>query len=464
MVSCCFLLKPFVFSAAAESLVGTGFRGLTTQQKRFKKMKGFNASLGALALCALLASCGGGGGGGSGGGSGGASGGSWLTFSPAAVDIAAFPGTPKTFTVSATSTKTIEQRLNIGVIDTKGVITPNVKLSSQSVLQYNATLTVNPTLAPGVYSGNFEIRACYDASPVVCSQPVEGSPWQVPYTIKVVDPATLSYSKWEVATTSQFFLAFFQLSYRAGNPVVLAPSPQNGQMETFTSVDVGTTWTKVATNSPTPPTRDFALATDNTTVYLSGGQSINSGAPSSQYQSDVWKFDGTTWQLKTSAAAFAGREKHVMAKVGSALYVAGGRNAGGALRDVWRSVDEGATWAKVSDTLPEIGTVSCALEWQGTLLLVGDKVATSVDGVTWNVGGGYPTSFPKGSTQCAVLNGKLFINAANANTDAVSTADLANWQLERSTTAAPAPGMAPVGGRLVVTASGGSGSTFRTVP
>ncbi|WP_208513542.1 hypothetical protein [Variovorax paradoxus] len=52
--------------------------------------------------------------------------------------------------------------------------------------------------------------------------------------------------------------------------------------------------------------------------------------------------------------------------------------------------------------------------------------------------------------------------------DVVSTTDLVNWQIERprAQTGADAPGMAAVGGRLIVITGRGTSSlaTYRTVP
>ncbi|MGJ7504390.1 hypothetical protein ACSFBF_28815 [Variovorax sp. ZT5P49] len=447
--------------------------------------KRYAASLGVLVLSCLIASCGGGGGGGGGGGfpglvtpppTGGTPppsnpAGAWLTFNPSPVELTLFPNTPKTFSVVATSTKVISAPVYVGIIEPKGVITTNIKISSAG-LQYTATMNTNPALAPGVHTGNFEVRVCYDANPLVCSQPVEGSPWQLPYKFTVIDPASLHYSGWEAAQTTPGFLDNFALSYRGGAPFVVTAGFYTNVMETWTSGDIGSTWTKVTTAQvPTPLTKGFALASDDSAIYLSGGQLSGSSA----YQNQVWKFDGTDWSQKTAAAEFPGRANHVMAKVGNALYVVAGRTTAGDVRNVWRSDNDGVNWTQVSQGLPAaLGNPTCALNWQGSLLLVGDQVATSADGATFTMASGFPSTFPKGSTQCAVLNGRLFISPTSTFSDngsgksAVSTTDLANWQLERSrlTTMGDAPGMAAINSRLVVTTGQGSSqrTTYRTVP
>ncbi|MEO6281114.1 hypothetical protein [Roseateles sp.] len=451
----------------------------------------------ATALAAALASCGGGGGSGgttqNGGGSTNSGStnnpaGAWLSFSPATVDMDVFSNMSTWFSVTATSAKTISDPINVAIIDSKGVITAKgTTVTAQSSLRYSASMNTDPALAPGVHTGSFEVRLCYD-TPLTCARPVDGSPWQLPYTIRVIDPAAQSYQSWEVAQTTPGFLDNFALSYQSGKPIVVTAGFYTHVMETWTSADIGSTWTKVTTPAaPAPLARSFALASDDTAVYLSGGQGLPTSGPATpngQYASGVWKFDCANWKLRTATAAYAGRENHVMVKVGASLFVAGGSNAGGILRDLWRSNDDGATWSKVVDTLPAaLGNPTCGLNWQGSLLLAGDAVATSPDGVNWTVHGGYPAGFPKGSVQCAVMGGRLFLVAPLFHTDfmaagagndgmhgsTVSSADLRAWKAER----APgqnlnnsAPGMAAVSGRLVV--SGGQGTSqrtvFRTVP
>ena len=431
----------------------------------------------AATVTAGLAGCGGGGGGGGGagfapvnGGNGGSTSGSWLSFSPSTVDLSVFPNTSTPFAVTATSTRTIAEPINVAIIDSKGVITPNAKVTMASALSYVASMSTNPNLAPGTYTGNFEVRLCYDA-PLTCARPVEGSPWQLPYKIRVIDPASLSYRQWEAAQTTPGFLDNFALAERNGQPVVVTAGFYTQVMETWVTADVGNSWTKVATNSPTPLRRFFALAGDGNAVYMTGGQTIT--APAGQFQNDVWKFDGTTWVKAAAGVPYPARDKHVMAKVGSTLFVVGGRNAANTLlRDVWASYDDGIQWVQVSAALPvAVGVPTCALNWQNTLLVIGEKVATSSDGANWTVHPGTPSTFPRYSTQCAVMNGKLFVNSTdvtNISRDVASTADLVNWQIEPPLgfRSGYAPGMVAIGGRLVITTGQGSSqrTTFRTVP
>lgn len=135
-----------------------------------------------------LAGCGGGGGG---GGAGGPVDNSWLSFSPATTELTTYAGESTVFRITATSSKTISGVVNVGIVDARGVVERMVSLSSPSALVYVVDLQTAATTAAGDYSGNLEVRLCRD-TPTVCSQPVEGSPWQVPYRIKVQAATNLS--------------------------------------------------------------------------------------------------------------------------------------------------------------------------------------------------------------------------------------------------------------------------------
>lgn len=124
---------------------------------------------------------------GCGGGGGGSASNGWLTFSPASSEVTAYFGESTLFRVTATSSRTISGVVNIGIFDSRGVLDPNMEIVSNE-LSYTAELHTSPTLAVGDYSGHLELRLCRD-NPVVCAQPIDGSPWRVPYRLRVL-PAT----------------------------------------------------------------------------------------------------------------------------------------------------------------------------------------------------------------------------------------------------------------------------------
>ncbi len=145
-------------------------------------MKFCRVLLASIAACVWLTSCGGGGGGGD------AASGGWLTFSPSAVDLTVYQGVPVSFTVQANSSKTIAERIYLGVIDTVGLITPNVEIVANTKTNYSATFGTNPNLSTGTHNSFLQVRICLDAA-ITCKLPYPDSPWQVPIRIKVL-PAT----------------------------------------------------------------------------------------------------------------------------------------------------------------------------------------------------------------------------------------------------------------------------------
>ena len=86
--------------------------------------------------------------------------------------------------VTATSSRTFAQSFNIGIIDTKGVVTTDVSVSGASAMSYVATLRTSPNLSAGTHTTSLEVRVCEDA-PLTCAKPFPGSPWHVPLTVQV---------------------------------------------------------------------------------------------------------------------------------------------------------------------------------------------------------------------------------------------------------------------------------------
>jgi len=111
-------------------------------------------------------------------------GGGWLTLSPSPVVLSVNQGQSQAFNVTATSSQTVAQTFSVGIYDSKGLITSDVQVNAQSQLVYVATLHTSPTLAPGTYTTNLEVRLCED-SPLTCRTQLAGSPWYLPLTITV---------------------------------------------------------------------------------------------------------------------------------------------------------------------------------------------------------------------------------------------------------------------------------------
>ena len=107
------------------------------------------------------------------------------------MEITAYPGETQKFSIVARSSKTIPGLVKAAVIDKKGVTMGDLSLLPRSELVYVAQMDLSPELAPGLYQGSFEVRVCRD-DPRVCAQPLEGSPWNVPYKITVQQSSNLT--------------------------------------------------------------------------------------------------------------------------------------------------------------------------------------------------------------------------------------------------------------------------------
>ncbi|USX16401.1 hypothetical protein NHH88_11670 [Oxalobacteraceae bacterium OTU3CAMAD1] len=370
-----------------------------------------------------------------------------------------FPGQTTNFTINALSSKTFSDVINGVITDKTGVVDANVTLSSSPPANYWARLQTRAGLTPGLHTGAFELKLCYDA-PTVCQRPVEGSPWQLPYKITVLAQSDLHYGYWEAATEGPFSggLGLGNL----GNTLVVPSIEYFDGPSTWLSTSDGSTWEKLPADGRTVPTFGHALGGDGATLYMSGGRdNATTGFP---YTNAVWKFNGSRWQQQTPAAEFSPRAQHVMLKLGADLYVMGGKKDDVALTDIWKSSDDGIHWRQLSRLPAAMGRPTCAVNWRGSLLVIGDTVMTSPDGQNWTARKTYPGNFPVRSTQCAVMNDRLFVNPSDGYGGVTySTTDLQTWQpeVERASNPFDVPGMVVVNGRLVVVM--GDGTSQRTV-
>ncbi len=147
---------------------------------------------GRLAACLMVlahAGCGGGGGGGNSGGTGtdlmpSNPEGAWLSFNPVALSVSQYEGESVQVSVTATSSRTFGAPFNVAMLDSKGVITTQVDLTSLSQLSYRAALRTSPSLGAGSHSTALEVRVCED-DPLTCARPFPGSPWRLPLAVQV---------------------------------------------------------------------------------------------------------------------------------------------------------------------------------------------------------------------------------------------------------------------------------------
>lgn len=154
----------------------------------------------AYLACALLSACGGGGSGGN-PGSAPDTGGvitptpinndPCLTLSPSPLNLTLEQGSVVGVTVHATASCNFPDVVNVGIFDSKGVISPQISVTPVSQYEYYVQVRTATGLAAGTYDGILEIRLCKD-DPLACKQPHKGSPWRLPYHIQVNLPVSWS--------------------------------------------------------------------------------------------------------------------------------------------------------------------------------------------------------------------------------------------------------------------------------
>lgn len=163
----------------------------------------------ALAMvCATLVACGGGGndGGTKESGSSSVSASSfqhaWLSFAQSELSLVSQAGSVQSFLVLATLSRLIEEILNVVIEDNGGVVIPTGTVITQLNPQnFQATLSVSPNLAVGVYRNSLTIKLCLDNSSR-CLLPVPGSPWTIPYSL-IVSP-----NAWGAQTAAPLSFAY----------------------------------------------------------------------------------------------------------------------------------------------------------------------------------------------------------------------------------------------------------------
>lgn len=139
---------------------------------------------------AMLSACGGGGGGGGSGAPSPAPAGFQLSFEPGTLNASFYEGEPTTVLVQTRASQPHSAPVQVAIIDSAGVLGTGVQITASSTLVYDASLPLSSALKAGSYSGTLEVRVCEDL-PTTCSKPVSGSPWRLPYQIKVQPQTSL---------------------------------------------------------------------------------------------------------------------------------------------------------------------------------------------------------------------------------------------------------------------------------
>src|SRR5690606_36948379 len=88
---------------------------------------------------------------------------------------------------NAKSSRLFDKPFNVAVIDSEGIVLPQISVSKQSDLEYIVGLQTK-SMAAGAHTTRLQVRLCED-DPLVCGNPLPGSPWYVPLTLEVVPAA-----------------------------------------------------------------------------------------------------------------------------------------------------------------------------------------------------------------------------------------------------------------------------------
>lgn len=196
-----------------------------------------------LLIAVLLAGCGGGGGGGSSANGGGTTTPvvtPALTFTPATVTGNVVAGTSLSVNVTAAVTRPgdfTNANVLAMVVDSAGILLPNVQLVQDSSSQYHAVLQTAPSLAPNNYKGSFSVRLCRDSA---CSSQFPGSPVALPYDITVQPAGGASFT----AVPAMPLTASIQSGGAAPASVPVAITSSDSWTATS-----GATWLKLSTTS-----------------------------------------------------------------------------------------------------------------------------------------------------------------------------------------------------------------------
>ncbi|MFA6333315.1 MAG: sialidase family protein [Methanoregula sp.] len=142
--------------------------------------------------------------------------------------------------------------------------------------------------------------------------------------------------------------------------------------ETWKSADNGATWSQVSPNA------GWTGRCYHNSVALPDGSIVLIGGEDGRTRNDVWRStnNGTTWTEVNASTGWTPRESLSSAVMpDGSIIVSGGTLPGGYVQfsDVWRSIDKGTTWTKVTADAgwsPRYGHGMVALS-NGTIVITG---------------------------------------------------------------------------------------------
>jgi outer membrane protein assembly factor BamB len=181
----------------------------------------------------VVAGCGGGGGGTSGGGT--TSQGMQLSFTPGTLETSFYQGEAQALEVSAQAGGVLPSPgtiVNVGIIDSAGVLETNARVLQTSDTAFRATLNPAQTLSAGLHTGSIVVRVCQD-DPLICAKPIAGSPWNLPYRF-TVQSQTNARDMERLPDAANYYGS---ASHNAGSSVTLDPSRFDRRWSIPTSSD-----------------------------------------------------------------------------------------------------------------------------------------------------------------------------------------------------------------------------------
>jgi hypothetical protein len=124
---------------------------------------------------------------------------------------------------------------------------------------------------------------------------------------------------------------------------------------------------------------------DGSIVVMGGATNGSSG-----YKNDVWRSmdNGVTWAQVNASAGWSARNDHssVMMPDGSIVLIGGDATDSSYKNDVWRSTDNGVTWAQVNASAGWSGRryLSCVAMPDGSIVLTGGQANDGFKNDVWH--------------------------------------------------------------------------------
>ena len=137
-----------------------------------------------------------------------------------------------------------------------------------------------------------------------------------------------------------------------GNAIYLIGGFGNDLLNDVWKSTDGQSWTRVLTDTKSPPSTQFSRRFGHEAVVLGNALYLIGGLDGRNRLNDVWKStDGKSWTREDTpsppSTQFSRRNSHAAVALNNALYLIGGYDGTNLLNDVWKSSDAGASWNRI---------------------------------------------------------------------------------------------------------------------